>query len=130
MPRRPQHRCTICRRLHDGTGRCPTCTARTRATTDRARGTTTQRGYGAPHQHTRDAWAPIVATGTVPCTRCHHLIQPDEAWHLDHDDDDRTRYRGPAHKHCNLAAGGARRAQLRTIRATPGAGPPARPSPS
>jgi predicted kinase/5-methylcytosine-specific restriction endonuclease McrA len=28
MPHKPQARCTICRRLHDGTGRCPVCDAK------------------------------------------------------------------------------------------------------
>jgi hypothetical protein len=31
--------------------------------------------------------APLVATGTVACCRCGLLIQPHEAWHLDHRDD-------------------------------------------
>lgn len=70
---------------------------------------TTQRGYGYHHQQQRKRWAPIVATGTVPCAReCGRLIKPGEPWHLDHADDGRRRYLGPAHRSCNIAASNRR----------------------
>ncbi len=65
----------------------------------RARDTTTRRGYGAGHQKLRAALAPAVATGTVACWRCGHLILPGQAWDLGHDDHDRSVTRGPEHRH-------------------------------
>lgn len=73
---------------------------------DKARGTSTQRGYGTAHINTRKALAPHVATGTVKCARCGEYIQPGTEWQLDHSDTDRTKYLGPSHKHCNLSAAG------------------------
>jgi hypothetical protein len=67
--------------------------------------TSKEQGYGAQHKRTRATWAPIVAQGATGCVRCGELILPGEAWHLDHTDD-RSGYFGPAHKRCNLAAGG------------------------
>lgn len=69
----------------------------------RARSKTSARGYGAQHQAQRAALAPLVATGTVACWRCGHLIQPSQAWDLGHDDHDRTKYRGAEHQGCNRA---------------------------
>lgn len=69
------------------------------------RGTTTQRGYGAPHRRERERWRPVVEAGDATCCRCHKRIPPDAAWHLDHDDNDRTRYRGVACATCNTRAG-------------------------
>lgn len=109
MPRRPQHRCTVCRRLHDGTGKCPSCAAVHQAQTDRARGSSSARGYGVAHRRAREAWAEAVAAGTVACARCGEQILPGEPWHLDHVDGDRSSYLGPSHAACNTAAGGRRR---------------------
>lgn len=81
------------------------CTPHARAA-DKARGTREQRGYGQAHRNQRQAIAPQVATGTVRCARCNDYIQPGQDWHLDHDDNDRTKYIGPSHKHCNLSAAG------------------------
>lgn len=72
----------------------------------KARGTTTERGYGHSHVKTRREWEPLVAIGSVRCSRCRRYIKPDEAWHLDHDDNDRTKYRGPSCAKCNLSAAG------------------------
>jgi hypothetical protein len=66
----------------------------------------TTTGYDRKHRAVRARWAPIVATGSVPCSRCGWPILPGQAWHLDHDDHDRTRYLGPSHAHCNMRAGG------------------------
>lgn len=65
-----------------------------------------RRGYDTAHRNQRATWAPRVATGTVPCWRCGHLIKPDEPWDLGHDDHDRTITRGPEHRRCNRSAAG------------------------
>lgn len=70
-------------------------------------------GYGARHRRIRWQWAPLVATGTVVCWRCDDLIPAGAAWHLGHDDDDRTRYRGPEHAACNLSGASAKAHRLR-----------------
>lgn len=76
-----------------------------------------ERGYGPEHDRLRAAWAPYVAAGVVACWRCHTLIHPGEDWHLGHDDQDRTIYRGPEHVPCNMGAarrmGGRGRARAR-----------------
>ena len=92
---------------------CPTiavgsfCTTHQREA-DKARGTSTQRGYGTAHINARKAIAPKVATGTVKCARCGEPIKPADLWHLDHSDD-RSDYLGPSHKRCNLSAAGKAR---------------------
>jgi hypothetical protein len=78
----------------------------------RHRGTTTQRGYDGSHRAVRRQWETAVANGMAVCPRCGTLIQPGELWDLDHDDN-RTTYRGPAHRSCNRAAG-ARNAARKT----------------
>lgn len=87
-------------------GRCTTHQRQRWADQDTNRPTTTERGYGAQHQHLRDRWAAVLAARPWPCSRCGELITTGQAWHLDHDDDDRTTYRGPAHTLCNLKAAG------------------------
>lgn len=77
-----------------------------------SRGTTTERGYDHNHRKLREAYKPLVASGKAHCWRCverglppeQSLIRPNEPWDLGHDDDDRTRYRGPEHQRCNRAA--------------------------
>jgi hypothetical protein len=73
-------------------------------------GNTTASGYGKPHQQLRARWAKRVATGTVRCWRCGHLIAPGTRWDLGHDDEDRRVYRGPEHAGCNRGAANRRRA--------------------
>lgn len=82
---------------------CPTCT-RGR---DRARGTTTERGYGAEHQRLRAAWQERIDDGElVLCPRCGEPVEPGMEWDLGHSDD-RNSYSGPEHsRECNRAAGG------------------------
>jgi hypothetical protein len=70
------------------------------------------RGYTSAHVARRRQLEPLVATGQVSCSRCGELIQPDEAWHLDHRDD-RRGYLGAAHAECNLRAAGRKRHGLR-----------------
>jgi hypothetical protein len=68
-----------------------------------SRGRTNARGYGAGHQALRRSWAPVVERGGVVCWRCNVAIAPGTPWDLGHDDNDRTRYRGPEHRACNRA---------------------------
>lgn len=88
-----------CPELTDTT-RCPT---HTRAK-DKARGTTSARGYGPAHQRERATWQRRIDRGeVVMCSRCDSPIQG--AWHLDHTAD-RLGYLGPSHDLCNLRAAG------------------------
>lgn len=83
-----------------------------------AKASTTARGYGYGHQQHRRRWAVVVDAGQARCSRCGQPIPPGAAWDLDHDDQ-RRGYLGPAHAHCNRAAGarkanhGRRRGQQR-----------------
>lgn len=75
--------------------------------------TTTERGYGADHRALREQWAPLVATGTVPChaTVCiepgGRLIKAGAPWHLGHNEA-RTAWTGPEHEVCNVTEGSHR----------------------
>jgi hypothetical protein len=69
-------------------------------------GTNNGRGYGAEHRKLRAQWKVRVEAGEVCCARCGYQILPGTPWHLDHDDQDRTRYLGPSHKACNMKAAG------------------------
>jgi hypothetical protein len=89
--------CLGCRRLTTNT-RCATCTAQR----DKARGTTSQRGYGSQHQRLREQVSAVVRSGNAICWRCQQPIDPTAAWDLGHDTD-RTKYRGPEHAACNRA---------------------------
>ena len=81
------------------------CHAHTREA-DMARGTTTERGYGSTHKALRAHWQTLITRQPQPCTRCGQPITTHDTWHLDHDDHDRSKYRGPSHATCNTAAGG------------------------
>jgi hypothetical protein len=97
---------------------CPTLTPNSRCPThtrarDRARGSRQSRGYDTNHDRLRAQWAPRVATGTIPCARCHRLITPTDPWDLGHHDTDRSKYTGPEHATCNRAAGARQPRQRR-----------------
>jgi hypothetical protein len=66
--------------------------------------TTSQRGYGWQHQVMRRRIARLVDSGRAYCSRCGRPIAVGAAWHLDHFDSDRTRYKGPSHARCNERA--------------------------
>lgn len=75
---------------------------------DKARGTSTERGYDASHQRLRAWWQRKLDKGeTIKCWRCDDPINPT-AWHLGHDDHDRTVYRGPECVRCNTATASRR----------------------
>jgi len=77
VPPRP---CLDCGRLTAAT-RCTTC----RRHRDRARGTTTQRGYGAEHQNERAAaLADLAANPGQPCPICTQPLTTDQALDLHH----------------------------------------------
>ena len=88
--------------LTNGATRCP----EHQATHERARGTTTQRGYGGTHQAERARWKAILRTREVPCARCGNPIRPGAPFDLGHTDD-RAAWIGPEHPECNRSAGGA-----------------------
>ena len=67
---------------------------------------TTQRGYGHQHQKLRKKMLPY-AIGTN-CHRCGLIMLDPKDMHLDHDDNDRTRYVGFSHASCNVKAGAAK----------------------
>ena len=72
-------------------------------------GATTARGYGYQHKKLRAQIAPEVEAGRTNCWRCREPIRKGQAWDLGHDDDDRTKYRGPEHAHAaDCTAGGNR----------------------
>lgn len=82
-------------------------------------GSTTERGYDYEHKKLRKQIEPLVKAGKAHCWRCvanglppeQSLIKPGEPFDLGHDDDDRSRYRGPEHQACNRATAG-RKAQF------------------
>ena len=97
---------------------CPNLTTKSRCQQherehDRARGTRRDRGYDAAHDRLRAAWQRQLDGGAVVyCWRCllsgkRTRIDPAH-WHLGHDDDDRTKHRGPECPPCNLATSGRR----------------------
>lgn len=93
---------------------CPTlvdsgsCTRCSR-TKDKARGTRQERGYDAVHDKLRaDLQRSLDAGQVIYCWRCRlkgvlTKIDPTN-WHLGHDDQDRTTYRGPECPPCSLAS--------------------------
>lgn len=74
--------------------------------------TTSERGYGTAHQKLRAQVKRDVNAGTAYCWRCTRPILPGTAWDLGHDDEDRTRYRGPEHARCNRATSSHREANI------------------
>lgn len=70
---------------------------------------TNARGYDYRHRQLRERMKPTVEAGGVDCWRCTEPIQPGTPWDVGHDDDDRTRYRGPEHRSCNRATAGRRK---------------------
>jgi hypothetical protein len=77
---------------------------------------TTAAGYGSQHQKLRKAL--LAKAYGQPCSRCSQPMLPGQALHLDHDDYDRTKWRGFSHARCNLraAAKKARAIQLKRWR--------------
>jgi len=63
---------------------------------------TTAAGYGSQHQKLRKAL--LAKAYGQPCSRCGLPMLPGQALHLDHDDYDRTKWRGFSHAKCNLRA--------------------------
>jgi hypothetical protein len=79
-------------------------------------GKTKARGYGGTHKQLRKRWQRSVDAGIATCSRCGYPIEPGEKWDLDHDDLDRTRYLGPAHRACNRATAKPKRRRVQTSR--------------
>lgn len=69
-------------------------------------GTTNERGYGARHQQKRAEYQRVVDAGAAECWRCHEAVMPGDEWHLGHDDNDRSKYRGVECVPCNTKQGG------------------------
>lgn len=70
--------------------------------------------YGYRHRQLRAQWKQRVDAGEVTCWRCGQLVQPGSAWDLGHDDEDRTKYRGPEHTACNRATNGRQQRLVRS----------------
>jgi hypothetical protein len=75
---------------------------------------TTDRGYGSPHQTERAIWArEIAAAGGVLCRRGDQClepnlwIKPNEPWDLGHPDAACPLPKAPEHRRCNRSIGGA-----------------------
>jgi hypothetical protein len=82
-------------------GRCPACNR----AVSKARGTRAEQGYGAEHRRERRAWQQRIDAGEVVCCwRCGERIVG--AFHLGHDDYDRSITHGPECALCNLSAAG------------------------
>lgn len=81
---------------------------------DARRGSRQARGYDANHDRARAAMQRRIDAGEVVyCARgCGRRIT-GRLWHLDHDDEDRTRYKGASCVPCNTGAGGKRSARRR-----------------
>ena len=76
---------------------------------ERERGTRQQRGYGPAHDALRASYQRRMDAGEVfTCWRCVTTRIDPTAWHLGHDDADRTRYMGPECVPCNTATSGRR----------------------
>ena len=75
---------------------------------DKARGTSSQRGYDYQHQKIRALDKRNVDAGMAHCWRCGARLDPNSPWHEGHDDHDRTIYRGPECVPCNTATAGRR----------------------
>jgi hypothetical protein len=105
VPRAPKH-CgrNGCTEVVQGVKHCLTHTAELQARPSRA-----LRGYGGQHRKLRASLAPVVAAGQATCWRCGERIDPGGPWHLGHDDNDRSIYRGPEHVRCNVSTASRRR---------------------
>lgn len=76
---------------------------------------TNDKGYGYQHRKLRKQWAAIVDKGDAHCWRCGAWLDPDQPWHLGHDDHDRSKYRGPECVPCNTATYGRNQAPSRWV---------------
>lgn len=84
----------------------------------RPRRGTVERGYGAAHKQARAKAIERMVDGQ-PCVRCGQPMHRVEARLLDLDhNDDRTTYRGLAHRSCNRRAGQALAQARRRARTT------------
>lgn len=78
-----------------------------------------ERGYGADHVRRTRVWRRKIDAGGVECWRCGQPIPPGAAFHLGHDDDDRSVYRGAEHPLCNTRAAGVKSQKLRRAARAP-----------
>lgn len=91
--------CLDCGQPTRNGSRCPPHQAALQARLDATRGTTTQRGYGTPHQQLRATLMAQWKPGN-PCARCHKPMWNRNTIDLGHTDN-RTGYRGLEHLACN-----------------------------
>lgn len=84
-----------------------------------SKASSTARGYGSRHRRARTAAIAQLQDGQ-PCARCGRPMLRSDAAQLDLDhDDDRTGYRGLAHRSCNRRAGQAKAVRQRAARQQP-----------
>jgi hypothetical protein len=75
------------------------------------------------HKARRAAGQRQVDAGVAYCWRCGAWLPPGQVWHLGHDDEDRTVYRGPECPPCNLKAAARKGARIAHARRRGGAAP-------
>lgn len=76
--------------------------------------------YRTPrYKATRQAVKAQVDAGLARCWRCTEPIPPGSAWHLGHDDLDRSIIRGAEHPDCNLKAAASKGARVANARRRP-----------
>lgn len=66
--------------------------------------------YGYDHRRMRAAW--LESSWDTPCVRCGRPLVRGTQVHLDHSDDDPSKYLGFSHQSCNIASRNRRRARI------------------
>lgn len=109
--------------------RCRPCARKRSNWRTASRGGTQEAGYGQAHRLERRRRVQTHEP-TDPCVRCGQPLGPmSRSLHLDHDDEDRTKYLGFAHASCNVQAASAKAHGRRRQIAGPRTPEPVQPCP-